>query len=195
MEGVEVIGEAEDGREAVSMVEEYRPDIVIMDITMPLLNGLEATRQIKKRFPETKVLILSMHANEEYILEMLEVGASGYIVKRAAPEELMLAIQAVSRGGKFFSPSVSTKIVKELLKKGTAGKYKSLHHSLTSREREVLQLIAEGHTSREIAEILFISVKTVDAHRSHIMEKLDLHNVADLTRYAIQKGIIDIENK
>ena len=194
-EDIEVIGEAENGREAVNFVEKHRPDIVVMDISMPLLNGMEATKQIKKRFPKTSVLILTMHANEEYIFEIIRAGASGYIVKKAAPEELIMAIQAVSRGEKFFSPMVSTKIVDELLKTGISGHDEPSHPSLTCREREVLQLIAEGHTNREIAEILFVSVRTVDAHRSHIMEKLDLHSAADLTRYAIQKGIIDIENK
>ncbi len=190
---IDVIGEAENGKEAIKQVEELTPDIVVMDISMPLLNGLDATRQIKKRFPEVKVLILTVHSNEEYILEILKAGASGYLVKKAAPEELVSAIHAISRGNSFLSPSVSKSVIKKFLQ--VAGAEAGLEKSslLTEREREVLQLIAEGHSTRKIAEMLFISVKTVEAHRSHIMEKLDLHNVADLTRYAIRTGIISLE--
>lgn len=190
---IDVIGEAENGKEAIKKVEELTPDVVVMDISMPLLNGLEATLQIKKRFPEVKVLILTVHSNEEYILEILKAGASGYLVKKAAPEELVAAIHAVSRGNSFLSPSISKSVIKKFLQ--VAGAEAGLEKSslLTEREREVLQLIAEGHSTRKIAEMLFISVKTVEAHRSHIMEKLDLHNVADLTRYAIRIGIISPE--
>ena len=190
---IDVIGEAENGKEAIKKVEELTPDVVVMDISMPLLNGLEATRQIKKRFPEVKVLILTVHSNEEYILEILKAGASGYLVKKAAPEELVAAIHAVSRGNSFLSPSVSKSVIKKFLQ--VAGAEAGLEKSslLTEREREVLQLIAEGYSTRKIAELLFISVKTVEAHRSHIMEKLDLHNIADLTRYAIRTGIISSE--
>ena len=195
VDNFKVLAEAEDGREAVTKVEALKPDIVVMDISMPHLNGLEATRQIKKRFPKTKVIILTMHTNEEYIFEILRAGASGYIVKKAAPEELIMAIQAVSQGEKYFSPSISTKIADELLQKGLSKKSELTSTSLTGREREVLQLIAEGHTNREIAELLFISLKTVEAHRSHIMDKLDLHNAAELTKYAIQKGIISSEDE
>lgn len=194
-QGIKVIGEAENGREAVKQVEKHHPDVVVMDISMPLLNGLEATRQIKKRFPKTRILILTVHDNEEYIFEIIKAGASGYIVKKAALEELLMAVQAVSKGETFFSPKVSTKIVEKLLQKTESLEQEQTHSSLTDREREVLQLIAEGHTNREIAEILFISVKTVEAHRSHIMEKLDLHKAADLTKYAIEKRMIDTDKK
>lgn len=193
-EGVEIIGEAENGREAVRLVEVHRPDVVVMDISMPVLNGLEATKQIKKRFPDTKVLILTMHVNEEYIFEILKAGASGYIVKMAVPEELVLAIRAVAKGEKFFSPSVSTKIVDALFLKEIQENENPRYPRLTRREREVLQLIAEGHSNRKIAEMLFISIKTVETHRYHIMEKLNLHSAAELTRYAIQKGIISTED-
>lgn len=190
---IDVIGEAENGKEAIKQVEELNPDVVVMDISMPLLNGLDATRQIKKRFPEVKVLVLTVHSNEEYISEILKAGASGYIVKKAAPEELVAAIHAISRGNSFLSPSVSKSVIKKFLQ--VAGAEAGLEKSslLTEREREVLQLIAEGHSTRKIAEFLFISVKTIEAHRSHIMEKLDLHNIADLTRYAIRTGIISSE--
>ncbi len=190
---IDVVGEAENGKEAIKQVEELIPDIVVMDISMPLLNGLEATLQIKKRFPEVKVLILTMHTSEEYVSEILKAGASGYIVKKAAPEELVSAIHAVSQGNSFLSPSVSKSVIKKFLQ--VAGAEAGLEKSslLTEREREVLQLIAEGYSTRKIADLLFISVKTVEAHRSHIMEKLDLHNIADLTRYAIRTGIISSE--
>ncbi|MBD3415047.1 MAG: response regulator [Candidatus Aminicenantes bacterium] len=194
-QGIKVIGEAENGREAVKLVEKHHPELVVMDISMPLLNGLEATRQIKKRFPKTQVLILTVHDNEEYLFEIIKAGASGYIVKKAALEELLMAVQAVSKGETFFSPTVSTKIIKKLLKKKETLEQEPPHSYLTEREREVLQLIAEGYSNKEIAEILFISVKTVEAHRSHIMEKLDLHKAADLTKYAIEHRIIETDKK
>lgn len=192
---IQVIGEAENGRITLELVENLHPDIVVMDISMPLLNGLEATRQIKKRFPETKVLILTMHVNEEYIFEIIDVGASGYIVKKAAPEELIMAIKAVAKGETFFSPSVSSKIVNKILREKNLKKNRPFYSPLTDREREVLQLIAEGHTNRKIADMLFISPKTVETHRSHILKKLDLHSTADVTKYAIEKGIIDTDKR
>jgi len=192
---IKVIGEAENGREAVKLVEKHHPELVVMDISMPLLNGLEATRQIKKRFPKTQVLILTVHDNEEYLFEIIKAGASGYIIKKAALEEMLMAVQAVSKGKTFFSPSVSTKIIKKLLKKKEALEQEPPYSPLTDREREVLQLVAEGHTNKDIAEILYISVKTVETHRSHIMEKLDLHKAADLTKYAIEHRIIDTDKK
>ncbi len=192
-EGIEIVGEAENGRDALMLVEKYHPDIVLMDISMPILNGLEATRQIKKRFPQSHIIILTMHTNEEYIYEIIKSGASGYVIKKAAPEELVRAIHAVSQGKSFFSASVSNKIVEKLYQNKNDQENKLEFPSLTSREREVLQLIAEGHTNRKIADILFISQKTVEVHRFHIMTKLDLHSVASLTKYAIQKKIIDKE--
>jgi len=147
---IEVIGEAEDGREAVQKVEQLHPDVVVMDITMPALNGLEATRQIKKLFPGVKVLILTMHANEEYVFQILRAGASGYVVKQAAVPELISAIQAVYQGDSFLSPSISKKVIEEYIRQAEAMANDS-YDKLTDREREVLQLIADGHTSREIA--------------------------------------------
>ena len=190
--GIEVIGEAEDGREAVQMTQQLLPDVVLMDITMPALNGLEATRQIKQRFPEVKVLILTRHANEEYIFQILRAGASGYVVKKAAPTELLLAIKAVYRGDSFLSPSISRQVVEEYIRKAEAMEENS-YDRLTDREREVLQLIAEGHSNREIAELLHISVKTVENHRASLMGKLNVHGTAELTRYAIRKRVISVD--
>ena len=191
--GVKVIGEAEDGREAVEKVGQLLPDVVLMDITMPSLNGLEATRQIKKRFPEVKVVILTMHANEEYIFQILRAGASGYLVKQAAPTELLSAIQAAYQGESFLSPSISRKVIEEYIQQAEATAEKDSYDQLTDREREVLQLIAEGHPNREIAELLHISVKTVETHRANLIDKLDIHSTAELTQYAIRKGVISTD--
>jgi len=190
---IEVIGEAEDGREAIEKVEKLAPDIILMDNTMPILNGLEATRQIKKRFPEIKILILTMHTNEEYILQFLRVGASGYLVKQTAPTELVSAIEAVYRGDSFLSPSISRTIIDEYLRQAEAtGKWDS-YDSLTDREREVLQLLAEGYSTKEIADHLHISAKTVGVHKINLMHKLNLHSQSELTKYAIRKRIISLD--
>jgi RNA polymerase sigma factor (sigma-70 family) len=190
--GVEVIGEAEDGREAVEMTRQLLPDVVLMDITMPGLNGLEATRQIKKWFPEVKVLVLTRHANEEYIFQILRAGASGYVVKKAAPTELVLAIQAVYRGDSFLSPSISRPVIEEYIRQAEA-MIENSYDRLTDREREVLQLIAEGHSTQEIAELLHISIKTVQNHRARLMDKLNIYSTAELTRYAVRKGVISLD--
>lgn len=191
---IEVVAEAENGREALDKVKKLKPDVVVMDIAMPGLNGLEATRQIKKYFPEIKVLILSMHANEEYIFQTLRAGASGYLIKKAAPMDLTLAIQAAIRGESFLSPAISRTVIKEYIRKAekTAVEDEPFE-MLTDREREVLQLIAEGHSNREIADRLYISTKTVETHRAHLMEKLNIHSAADLTKYAIRKGLTSLE--
>ena len=188
---IEVIGEAEDGRQAVEMVGELMPDVVLMDITMPSLNGFEATRQIKQRFPDVKVLVLTMHANEEYVFQILRAGASGYVVKKAAPTELVSAIQAVHRSESFLSPSISRTVIEEYIQQAEAMSRQDGYERLTPREREVLQLVAEGHSSREIAEVLSVSVKTVETHRANLMDKLGLHSVAELTQYAVRRGVID----
>ncbi len=187
---IEVVGEAEDGREAVEQVGQLHPDLVLMDISMPSLNGLEATRQIRQRFPEVKVLVLTMHADEEHIFQILRAGASGYVVKKAAPSELISAIQTVYRGDTFLSPSVSRTVVQEYIRWAEAMEGEDDYSRLTPREREVLQLIAEGHSNREMAGMLHISVKTVEGHRANLMDKLDLHSTAELTQYAIRKGVI-----
>lgn len=190
VEGIQVVGEAQDGREALQKVEQLLPDVVLMDITMPLLNGLEATRQIKKLFPQVQVLALTMHANEEYIFQALRAGAAGYVVKEAAPEDLVLAIQAVWRGDSYLSPSVSAKVIGQYVRRAEEAKEPDSYEKLSDREREVLQLIAEGHANREIAEMLHISVRTVETHRANIMAKLDLHSTAEVVQYAIRKGVI-----
>jgi DNA-binding NarL/FixJ family response regulator len=190
---IEVVGEAEDGREAVEKVGQLQPDVVLMDNTMPILNGLEATHQIKKLFPKTRVLILTMHTDEEYIFQFLQAGASGYLIKKTAPKELVSAIKAIYRGDSFLSPSISKKVIDEYLRHVEQASKPNSYTQLTDREREVLQLIVEGFSNKEIAEQLHLSVKTVGNHRLNLMEKLDLHNVSDLTKYAIRKGIISLE--
>ena len=169
--GLSVIGEAEDGRAAVRMACKLKPDVVIMDIAMPLLNGLEATRQIKIQCPDVKVLVLSMHDNEEYIRQALEAGAMGYILKDAAPGELIGAIKSVYRGEAVLSPAVTRLVIEDYLRWGGTRPQEETD-SLSPREREVLQLIAEGYTNKQIAEILSISIKTVQAHRNNLMQKL-----------------------
>jgi DNA-binding NarL/FixJ family response regulator len=189
--GMVVVGEAEDGRTAVTLACQLEPDVVLMDIAMPLLNGLEATRQIKRLCPRARVLILTMHDNEEYIRQVLEAGAMGYILKDAAARELLSAIRALQRGEAILSPAVTRLVIEDYLRWGGI-RPEHPADNLSPREREVLQLIAEGHTSKQIAEILSISVKTVQAHRTNLMQKLDLHDRGELIKYAIQKKIIEI---
>jgi two-component system response regulator NreC len=190
---MQVVGEAEDGRAVVQLAAELQPDVILMDIAMPRLNGLEATRQIKKRFPEVKVLILTVHSDEEYIRQILRAGASGYLVKQAAPNELISAIEAIQRGESYLSPSVSKKVVQEYVQHAAGSTEEDSHERLTDREREVLQLIAEGNSTRDIAELLHMSVKTAETHRARLMRKLDIHSTAELTQYAIRKGVISLD--
>ena len=190
---IEVVGEAEDGRETVRQVERVHPDVVLMDITMPLLNGVEATRQIKAQHPEVQVLGLTRHENEEYIYQLLRAGASGYVVKQAAPAELVEAIRAVSQSETYLSPSINASVVEEYIRQAKAMVKSGPDERLTPREREVLQLVAEGRTNREIAQVLSISVKTVEHHRANLMSKLDLYSAAELTQYAIRTGVIDVD--
>lgn len=190
---IEVVGEAENGREAIEQTARLSPDVVLMDHTMPVLNGLEATRQIKQQFPDIMVLILTMHTDEEYIFRFLQAGASGYLVKKTAPKELVSAINAIYRGDSYLSPTISKKVIDEYLRHAGQASQPDNYSLLTNREREILQLIAEGFSNKEIAKQLHLSVKTVGNHRISLMEKLDIHNVSDLTKYAIRKGIITIE--
>jgi DNA-binding NarL/FixJ family response regulator len=186
-----VIGEAEDGRSAVKLACQLLPDVVLMDIAMPLLSGLEATRQIRHDCPQVKVLILTMHENEEYIRQALASGAMGFIIKDAAARELLDAIRAVHRGEAVLSPAVTRLVIEDYLRWGDLQKNHS-SDGLSPREREVLQLIAEGYSNRQISEIMSISIKTVQTHRMNLMSKLDLHDRTDLVKYAIQRKIIDI---
>ncbi len=188
---IEVIGEAEDGREAVRKAEELQPDVVVMDIGMPGFNGLEATRRLKKRFPGMKIIILTVHNNEEYVLQALRDGASGYLLKKAAPSDLISAIQAAYRGESFLSPSIARTVIDEYLRQTEkVSERDEINEKLTDREREVLQLIAEGHPKREIAELLNISIKTVETHRAHILDKLDVSSTAELIQLTIRKGFL-----
>jgi DNA-binding NarL/FixJ family response regulator len=191
---VQVVAEAEDGRKALQLVREHVPNIVLMDISMPELNGLDATEQIMREYPRVKVIILSMHTSEEYVLQALDVGASGYLLKDADLSELELALRSVVRGEIYLSPAVSKHVIRNYLdrtgeRSATSARISSIG-GLTSRQREVLQLIAEGYTSQDIAEQLFISVKTVEKHRYQIMERLDIHNIAGLVRYAVEQGLV-----
>ncbi len=188
---LKVIGEAGDGRAAIEMVRKLKPDIVLMDVAMPLLNGLEATAQITQSNPDSKVIILSMYDYESYIRQALAAGAAGYILKDANAGELIDAIHCVHKGEAVLSPAITRLVIEDYLRWGEIQPAESTN-GLTGREREVLQLIAEGYTNKEIAEILCIAVKTVQAHRANLMEKLDLHSKGELIKYAIRKKIIEI---
>ena len=187
---LEVVGEAENGRETIQLAASLRPDVVVMDVGMPVLNGIEATKTIVTDHPNIAVVILSMHADESYVMRALKAGARGYLLKDSAPADLLGAIQAVTQNKSFFSPKVSRILaedyVRVLKQKGAVDSY----DLLTSREREILQLLAEGKANKEVAAALNISPYTVETHRSHILEKLNLHNPAELILYAVRKGII-----
>ncbi len=188
-EDIEIVGEASEGKEAVEKAQELIPDVVVMDIAMPVMDGLEAARRIKRKTPKTKVLVLTQYDNKEYVLSAIKAGVSGYVPKRALGSELVSAIRAVCHGDSFLYPSAAATLIKEYLQQVEREPY----DQLTEREREILKLIAEGHTSREIADMLFISLKTVLGHRTKIMEKLDLHNRTELIRYAMRKGLISMD--
>lgn len=187
---IDVVAEAEDGRWAVEQARKLHPDVVLMDIAMPLLNGLEATRQIKRDFPATHVLILTMHDDAEYVERVLEAGASGYVLKHAAGRELITAIRAVAGGGAFFSPSIARHVLEGYVGRRDGPTGHDPYDDLTPREREILQLVVEGYTNREIAEMLTLSIKTIKTHRLNLMQKLDIHDRGELIKYAIHKGII-----
>ena len=191
---IEVVGDAANGREALEVAEKVLPDVILMDMVMPGLNGLEATRQIRRRLPKTKVLILTGYMEDEQIVAALRAGASGYVVKKSDAAELVLGIQAVHRGNTYFSAIISDEgVTSEYLLQARSEEGKAGYDLLTGREREVLQLIAEGYSNQRIAEELFISVKTVEAHKAHIMTKLHARTRTDLIRYALQKGLVGID--
>jgi len=186
----EVVAEAGDGRDAVRQALELKPDIALLDIGMPLLNGIEAASQITRRAPQVKVVILSMHPNEAYITRALQAGAKGYLLKDSAGDDLIRAMTLVSQGKSFFSPAVAKVMlddyVRNLAERGIVDRY----DSLSEREREIFQLVAEGRSNKEIADLLFVSPNTIETHRAHIMEKLDVHSAVELVLYAVKKGLI-----
>lgn len=186
-----IIGEAEDGRDAIAQIAKLRPDVVIMDVGMPALNGIEATRQIKKDFPKTRVIALSMHVDEKFVAEMLRAGAVGYLCKKCDADELVAAIRTAAGGQTYLSPSISGTLVESYVRNVTASPA-SAFSKLTDREREILQLLVEEKTIKEIAGELDLSVKTVHAHREHLMRKLDVQTIAGLTKYAVREGLTEL---
>lgn len=190
---IEIVGEATNGEEAVSKTKELQPDIVLMDITMPGLNGLEASRQLREHSPQVKILVLTMHESDEYFFKFLEVGAAGYFVKGGSSSELISALRTVWRGDVFLYPTMAKKLLSDYLQRVRAGQGKEDYDGLTKREREILKLIAEGYTNQEIAERLVISITTVQTHRAHIMAKLGLRSPTELIKYAIRHGFVTLE--
>jgi DNA-binding NarL/FixJ family response regulator len=191
-EDIQIVGEAKSGREAIKIAEHLKPDVVVMDIAMPLMNGIQATRHILKASPKTKILILSAHSDSEYVEQVVEVGASGYLLKQSSGEILAEAVRELKKGNTFFDPSVA-KELRDKFARGPEGTgfHKKADNKLTSRESELLQLIAEGLVNKQIAAELGISIKTVEKHRQHLMEKLNIHDIAGLTRFAIATGSIE----
>jgi DNA-binding NarL/FixJ family response regulator len=193
-EGVTVVGEAGNGRDAIKLAGKLKPDMVFLDIAMPELNGLQAAERIKKNYPEVEIIILSMHLDEEYVVQALKAGASGYILKDSAPNELRLALDTIMEGKIYISPSIPREMVDDYMKRlkavSSPEEVITSKEKLSSRQKEVLQLIAEGNSTREIAEKLFISIKTVETHRSQIMKNLEIKDIPGLVKYAIKKGLI-----
>ncbi len=190
---IEVIDEAANGREAIEKALELKPDLVLMDIGMPTVNGLDATRQIRKANPAIHVVVLTMHDTEEYILQILSAGASGYVLKRAASSELVAAIRAVHQGGSYLHPSITKKVIEDYLRRVGEDTDKPAFDGLTTRELQILRLIVGGSTNQVIANHLCLSVKTVQTHRTHIMEKLGIHDRTELVKYAIRKGLVILD--
>ena len=188
---MEVVGEASDGREALRMTRQHQPDIVLMDIAMPELNGLEVVRQLAKDFPKVRSIILSMHADEEHVWQALQAGAAGYLVKGGSLEELELAIKSVAHGETYLSPGVSGPVIKEYVRRTSPDGDSALTDILTPRQREILQMIAEGRSTKQIALVLNISVKTVESHRAQLMRRLGVQDIASLVRYALRIGLVE----
>ncbi len=189
---MEVVGEATNGNEALKMVKEVTPDVVLMDIAMPIMGGLEATRRMRKEFPATKVLVLTQYDDKEYVFPVIESGASGFISKVAASSELASGIRSVYRGDAFLSPSVAKLMVENYQRTAAERTKQDPYNELTERERDILKLLAEGHSTAEIAEMLVVTPKTVEGHKTNLMAKLGIHNRVDLVKYALRKGIITI---
>ena len=187
---IEIAGESEDGREAVRAIGTINPDLVLMDLTMPRTNGIDAIRDIKRRYPGVRVLVLTVHKADEYIHESLKAGADGYVLKDATHDELRTAIHTVLRGKTYLSPDISGKVISGYLGGGNGTRFSSAWDSVTHRERQVLKLVAEGHSNKHIAEYLCLSVKTVEKHRANLMKKLDLHSASTLTAFAIDRGLV-----
>ena len=186
----QVVAEAGDGREAVQVTLEHRPDVAILDIGMPLLNGIDATRQIIHKWPEARVLMLSMHKDEPYVARAFQAGVKGYLLKDSVGADLIGAVQAVSRGQPFFSPDIANKMVTDYVRRLGDDKVVDPYEALSDREREIFQLIAEAHSNKDIAAILGISPATVETHRARILQKLDIHNAAEVVLYAVRRGVI-----
>jgi two-component system response regulator NreC len=186
----EVVGEAEDGKDAIRCAHELKPDLILMDLSMPRTNGLDAIREIRKRSPDTKILVLTVHKTEEYVHASLKAGADGYILKEANHEELLMAIKNVLAGKRYLSPEISQKVINGYLEGRKFIENDSMWNSLTTREREVLKLVAEGFRNKEIADYLSISLNTVEKHRDNLMKKLNLHSASALTVYALEKGLL-----
>ncbi len=190
-DNIEVVAEAADGREAIPKVAQSCPDVVVLDISMPMMDGLESTRQIKRENPDIKVLVLTMHDNEEYFFQLLRAGASGYVTKKSVSRELVSAIEAVYRGDSFFCPSMAKFLLSDFLRLDKTVENTD-QEELTPREREIVKLIAEGYTNQQIADLLHRSVKTIESHRSNILRKLDIHDSIELVKYAVRKKLIEI---
>ena len=192
LDGIEIVGQATNGREAVTMVEQHHPDVLLCDISMPGMNGLETTTRVVKEFPNVRVIILSMHTSEEYVWQALKAGATGYLLKDSEPSELDVAITAVLNGTTYLTPSVSKQVVETYMQR--LGNESNIADVLTPRQREILQLIAEGKALKQIAQQLTLSVKTVESHRTLLMDRLDIHDTAGLVRYAMRRGMISPES-
>ena len=190
---IEVVGEAENGRKAVQLAQEKKPDVVVMDVSMPDLNGIEATTQILENLPKTRVIALSMHSDKRFVMGMLRAGAAGYLLKDCASQELANAIAQVAGGKKYLSPEITGVVIDDFLQGSVLEEDETVASVLSAREREVLQLIAEGWSTKQIASHLYVSIKTIETHRRQIMKKLDLHTIADLTKYAIREGLTSVE--
>ncbi len=189
-ENIEIVGEAGDGLKAIQTIRKIQPDIILLDLSMPKMDGMSIIKAVKSQFPDIKILVLTIHEGDHYVLEAFDAGADGYCIKNASRKELELAIKSVIEGNRYVSPGITSNILEGYIEGQKKIKEKSTWDTVTQREREILKLVAEGYPNKEIAEFLNISVKTVEKHRANIMKKLDIHNVASLTAYAIERGLI-----